>query len=326
MLRVYFTGEDLARVRVAGAPDPLWETLLSVHQLTQPGAGIVFGQWRSRALTRLAPAMRMLLDLAPPNGYSPDFLTPSAASGGLEAGIDAVLHTPKRQLGAELGLLSKRQRPREWSRPLAGGDPATLRRLGEALRLYYERILAPHWSPIHAAIDADRAIRARAFLDGGVNQVLARLHPTIRWQPPVLEVGYGPDRELHLDGRGLLLLPSFFCWRDPISLQDNNLPPVLVYPVEREPGWAAPIAGSPDGPRALAAVLGRTRAAVLRTIEANCTTGGLAQRLGISLASASEHATQLREAGLITTHRDGKAVFHTLSPLGQSLIRRGQQR
>lgn len=71
-------------------------------------------------------------------------------------------------------------------------------------------------------------------------------------------------------------------------------------------------------------MLGRTRAAaVLRTIEADCTTGGLAQRPGISLASASEHATQLREAGLITTHRDGRAVYHTLSPLGQSLIRRG---
>ncbi|MGY1503399.1 hypothetical protein ACW4TU_43690 [Streptomyces sp. QTS52] len=33
MLRVHFTAEDLARVRVAAAPDPLWELTGSVQVL-----------------------------------------------------------------------------------------------------------------------------------------------------------------------------------------------------------------------------------------------------------------------------------------------------
>jgi DNA-binding transcriptional ArsR family regulator len=71
---------------------------------------------------------------------------------------------------------------------------------------------------------------------------------------------------------------------------------------------------------ALSALLGHNRAAVLLRIADGCTTSELAQRAGISLASASQHATVLLEAGLITTRRDGGAVLHTLTSLGASLL------
>lgn len=51
-----------------------------------------------------------------------------------------------------------------------------------------------------------------------------------------------------------------------------------------------------------------------------CTTGQLAQRLDVSLVSASEHATVLRRAGLIVTARQGRAVLHTLTPPGADLL------
>jgi DNA-binding transcriptional ArsR family regulator len=74
---------------------------------------------------------------------------------------------------------------------------------------------------------------------------------------------------------------------------------------------------------ALAALVGRNRAAVLRTIADGCSTTELADRVGISLAAASQHASILRDAGLITTHRQGSAVLHVLTPLGVELLRAG---
>ena len=75
------------------------------------------------------------------------------------------------------------------------------------------------------------------------------------------------------------------------------------------------------GEAALAALIGRTRATVLREIAAGCSTTVLATRCGISLAAASQHATVLRNAGLIATRREGSAVRHTLTALGEELLR-----
>ncbi len=47
----------------------------------------------------------------------------------------------------------------------------------------------------------------------------------------------------------------------------------------------------------------------------------MADRVGVSLASASQHAAVLRNAGLVSTVRMGGAVLHTLTPLGSTLLR-----
>ena len=71
---------------------------------------------------------------------------------------------------------------------------------------------------------------------------------------------------------------------------------------------------------ALAALLGRTRAAILQLLVEHRTTGELAVELGLSAASASAHAKTLRGAGLIVTRRTGKAVSHGVTPLGLRLL------
>ena len=50
------------------------------------------------------------------------------------------------------------------------------------------------------------------------------------------------------------------------------------------------------------------------------TTGELARRIGISPATASHHATILREAGLVASERQGNQVLHQLSPAGADLL------
>ncbi|HEY2064196.1 MAG TPA: winged helix-turn-helix domain-containing protein [Amycolatopsis sp.] len=71
---------------------------------------------------------------------------------------------------------------------------------------------------------------------------------------------------------------------------------------------------------AIAALLGPARARVLEATRSGASTTELSRYAGISLASASYHASILRAAGLVETRRRGKAVHHLLTRLGASLL------
>ncbi|MBQ0987739.1 helix-turn-helix domain-containing protein [Streptomyces sp. F63] len=331
MLRIHFTGRDLGRIRIAARPDALWETVLSFHRLRDKRSAAVFGEWRRETRTRLNGEARLLAPLVPMRGYFPDFLTPPEGICGMEPAMEALRETPPERLRRDLGLLAAGARDRRPSGPaprheeLATGRPRALDELIGALRGYHRAAIAPYWPHIRAQIEADRAARGRALLDGGADRLLASLPPAMRWRPPVLEADYPVDRDLRLNGRGLLLLPSFFCRVTPVAFHDPELAPVLVYPVRHAGENAAP---APLRPYAadvgsLGRLVGQTRSAVLRTIEGGCTTGELARRVGVSAASASQHASVLRDAGLVVTLRHGSAVLHTLTPLGAALLHGG---
>lgn len=333
MLRIIFSSEDIARTRVAPAADPVWESVLSLHQLHGDSHDMLTAGWRSGVGARLrrhrdAHWLRLLLSLNPPRGYFPDFLTPAASADGIEAGLDGIRSTPVSRLRGDLTVLAG-HRPLPSSAPaLARGDTEALGQLTDGMRRYHDLALAPYWSHIEAAVQADRSLRARILRDGGTRGLFASLRPQLRWTGGALEVpGYPATRELHLDGRGLLLVPAYFCARVPVALFDPGLPPVLVYPVDRLGPLTLPPAGTPvarrAGREALAALLGRTRAAVLAETADGCSTTELARRLGISAAAASQHTTVLRNAGLVVSLRDRNTVLHTLTPLGQAMLDAG---
>ncbi|NUK05058.1 ArsR/SmtB family transcription factor [Streptomyces lunaelactis] len=323
MLRIHFTGDDLARVRMAARPDVLWETILSFHRLRDRRGAQVFGEWRSETRARLNGETRLLAALVPPRGYFPDFLTPPEGRSGMDAGLEALRATPPGRLHSELALAASDRAsvpvlPGRLA-ALAEGGAEPLARLIGALRSYHRAAVEPYWPHVQARIEAERAVRGRALLDGGADELLASLPPVLRWRPPVLEADYPVERELHLGGRGLLLQPSFFCRGKPVVYRDAALPPVLVYPAAQSAG---PAFGEAAGP-SLGKLVGHTRSAVLQAIRFGCTTSELARRAGVSLASASQHAAVLREAGLVVTLRHGNAVLHTLTPLGAALLRGG---
>ncbi|GHC46351.1 ArsR/SmtB family transcription factor [Streptomyces flavofungini] len=319
MLRVHFTATDLVRTRVSDGADPLWETVLSLHRLQdrRPDPALAAGR-RSGHGDRRGP-LGMLLPLVPRRGYFPDFLTPPAAAAGLEHGLEALMCTPRTRLRAELAVLGDRNPLPSWTRSLADGEPAALRRLARALRTYHQGTLGPDWSRVTRRAHTDRALRLHALWHGGAEAMLRTYGPSMRWRSPVLEVAYPVDRDLRLDGRGLLLVPSCFA-RSPVALADTALPPTLVYPVRPRPADAARPAYE-----GLAPLLGHTRAAVLQALGGDPTTTELARRAGVSLSSASEHAAVLREAGLVSSVRQSNAVHHVLTPLGSALLRGNQQ-
>ncbi|MER7465091.1 helix-turn-helix domain-containing protein [Streptomyces sp. NPDC097981] len=346
MLRIHFTGVDLARVRMAGRPDALWETILSFHRLRDRRDARLFGEWRTETRSRLNSETRLLGALIPSRGYFPDFLTPVEGQYGWDVGLDALRGIRPERMRSELALLGAGTGvgaafgmpsavsggadtlvPRRLRDFMEGGTKHIPRLLGE-LRGYHRAAVEPYWTHIQAQIEAERAARGRALLDGGADELLASLPPMLRWRAPVLECDYPVDRDVRLRGRGLLLQPSFFCRKTAVTLHDPELPPVLVYPA------AAQLASAPTGAesirpleeqrqRTLGKLVGHTRSVVLRAIGDGATTSELARRAGVSLASASQHACVMREAGLVTTLRRGNAVLHTVTPLGAALLKGG---
>lgn len=75
--RIHFTAADLARTRIAPSPQPLLETSIAVRVLQETTDSVAFGAWRQQVRARLHPTARMILDLVPPRGWSPNFFHPS---------------------------------------------------------------------------------------------------------------------------------------------------------------------------------------------------------------------------------------------------------
>ncbi|WP_055522377.1 ArsR/SmtB family transcription factor [Streptomyces graminilatus] len=322
MLRIHFTDADLARLRVASRPDPLWEISFTVRRFQTRKGLWAYADWHRSAREALyakglTPVVRdMLGPLYPKGVYFPDFLTPSEASEGLDAGLEAMLHVPCKRVLRELSILDRVSGAPGWSRQLP--DIESRKEFVRTVRNYYDVAIRPYGEEIQAHIDADRSARARDLLDGGTDALLAGFRPNMRWRRPTLEVDYVEDRDLYLEGRGLTLVPSYFCWGGAVSLADAGLPPVLAYPLRR-PAPRTEETGAPLG-----SLLGETRAVVLRAVATGATTGELARAAGVSAASATRHTTVLRDAGLLVSHRHGPAVLHTLTPTGAALLRAGR--
>lgn len=320
MLRIHFSTEDLARVRLASGPHLLWETLLSLHVLQEPAGSLVFDLWRGRVQRGLGEDIAPLLRIAPPQGYSPDFLTPATPASSIGEGVETLLSTPRAQLQHDLARLATERGETPWLRSLAQGGMESMVRLGQAMQAYYRLALAPQWSDIERHISLDRSARAQLMLENGTEAVLSNLHPEATWESPVLTLPYPVEQDLHLAGRGLTLLPSFFCRRQPVTVLNTELAPVLVYPLGHSPSWSDG-AGVTNGGSSLAALLGRTRASILNSLTSSRRTGEIAELLNIAPSSVSEHTTVLREAGLITSQRHRNTVYHLLTPLGTDLLK-----
>ncbi|MEU6978997.1 winged helix-turn-helix domain-containing protein [Streptomyces sp. NPDC046371] len=333
MLRIHLSQEDLARTRVMDTWGPLGETLLSLTTLQQVKGPTVLGSWRQQVRQAWGPVLHPAATLF--QSAFLDLFTLTGPTASWEEGLEALRGVRPDLMREELiGAGELRElmtgSTERWT-GLAWGDPAhdraDRRALVDFLDGYHQVAVAPHWWRIRARLQQEQAAHARAFAEKGVEALLAGLPPGFRWRSPVLEIGRGAQvKDLRLGGRGLMLVPSAFYQTRPnvfLSPVDSQQPAVLFVPVLRTVGDVAGVLTTAPGGtlKALKALLGRTRAHALDAIGVSaCTTSELAQRLGISLASASEHATVLRQANLIATTRHGSAVHHALTPLGSSLL------
>ena len=325
MLRIQFSVADLARIRIAPRPDPLWELLLAVHLLRPQPGDLLFTRWRTEVTDRLRRAelgapLQLLLSLMPHRGYFPDFLNPIAAIHGLDAGLEAIRATPKPRLTLDISRLAASRKLPDSVGPVAAGSSRALAELSATMRICYNLMILPYRRAMETAFEHDRGARLEAAADDGVEGLLNSLLPFASWSPGELRIPAHRDQELRLDSRGLLLVPAYFCIGGPVTMYDPALPPVLVYPANPLP-HLLPRSGSTPS-TALAALIGATRAAVLDAVATRhtSTTTELANHLANSMASTSDHTRILREAGLITSRRNRNRLIHQLSTLGHALL------
>lgn len=324
MYDIHLTPDDIARVTVVSSCGQLSELLFSLAVLCKRRGDLVYGAWAhdlSPTALQAARALSGLVSCPPPL----DLITLTSQVTSLEDGIEAILQASAASLRAEIdearpGLTIA---PPRWIDDL----PARIsvrRGLGQALQ-GYDSALSPHWSRLRAYLDAQAAVHARVLARVGVQAFLQSLHSDLRWSPPTLTLTrtdlFG---EIRAQGRGLVIMPVVFARRAGVfhSVVRPDEPIVVAVPAVRSIADAQAIWGTSSLPssRALAALVGETRAAALAIISDSCTTSELARRLGISPATASHHATVLRSAGLVMTRRAGSAVVHTVTPLGAQLL------
>lgn len=311
MLHVHLTAQDLMRTRFVAQPAPLMETGLALAVLQ--GRDPMFASWRRKTAAGLPAAVRPLLDLVPASATGPLFLDPVTAS--LAEGLDLVQAAPTPFVTAELLRACALRPPTPWVRLLAARDREAWRDLDHALRAAHHHLLADAWPRILAGFRSELAWRGRLIAEGGVQAALSAVHPSITWSGAELRIDAPKDFAVRPDGAGVTLLPSMFWTGRALLGQDADGSAVIIYGALTPLPLIDAVPGNP-----LTELLGHTRAAVLGQLQRERTTGELARDLSISAATVSGHTKTLRSAGLIVTVRAGKAVLHSLTPLGGRLL------
>ncbi|MGK5738855.1 ArsR/SmtB family transcription factor [Micromonospora sp. URMC 103] len=322
MVTLHLNAADLSRTTVRSVPSVLLELAAAGQRLFRAAVPEHLVPWRARTRAALRPSMRPYLDLCRLPGWLPDFVTPPGLGGVFPTALRDVAGTPPARLALELAPRVEAGDLPSRVAALARAEPVARQALLAAMRAFHHVAVAPYWAAITGAVQADRVFRGQALAETGIDRVLRDLSPVLSWRAngTGYELSYRCEHGIELDvvpdGRGVTLVPSYFL-AQPSILDDPDGPLVLAYPVR--PTRREPATGEP-----LAALLGRTRATVLGMTADGPSTSQLASALGISVASASQHASTLRAAGLITSHRDGVTVRHTLTPLGGHLLRAGR--
>ncbi|MGW1848955.1 ArsR/SmtB family transcription factor, partial [Streptomyces sp. NPDC001966] len=332
LLRFHLTNQDLARLRVAPRPHPLWEIYFSLLALQSREEALHFTPWRqavrrSLAQAGLTNAIQALSYLYPLNGYSPDFLVPGDESVELDTGLDLLMSTSCSTLQAQMTAFGRDTKHMPgWCRNLADGDPDMMRRLGVLLSRYHKIAIAPYAKPIQEAFTAERGVRADVLADRGAEGLISS-YPSqlLAWREGTLGMhcSLAEDFDFQVDGRPLTLLPSFFSVQPTASVASDR-PLTLGYPVARPLGWHAQTphvtSSGPTSRHALNRLIGPSRTAALDALDGIMSTSQLAEALHLSLPTASRHAAALRDAGLVTSRRSGQSVLHTRTPLGTALL------
>ncbi|MFD4132387.1 DUF5937 family protein [Streptomyces goshikiensis] len=318
-----FSAADLAQTRFAVSP--MWEVVTSYRLLKETTEPPLHRRWAAQVRPRLLRAgldRGWLAALVPGDGYLADFLNPTPAGPfpALADELAAIRRSTPEQVRADLATLRLKSGPSTRRRLFHEEPEAALEKVTAEIETYWELALAPYWPRVRQLLEADVFHRARQVAEHGSAHVLNELHESVRWNAGTLSLVRRHCR-LTRDqtGSGLLLVPSAFAWPRVLTRSVPPEPPQLAYPARgigalwepRTPGPAAD---------AVAAVLGRSRAQLLAELDVPASTTQLARSCGLSAAGVSQHLTALRNAGLVTGHRNGRSVLYARTAVADALL------
>ncbi len=326
MISYVLTLNDIARLRLALSP--LGELVYSLRTLAAPSRRAAHLPWMNDVRPRLrALDFAPLRAVVPPTGYIPDFLTPppTASLSDFAAELELVRATAAERLVEEVEWLGRdRNIPDAWRRAsaphrekLLANPVRAVKILTELLAAYWKLALEPYWPRLREVIQAEVLRRSHALAVAGAAGLLTTLNERIRWKGHQLTVNSNYCYQADLDGQGLVLVPSAFCWPEVLTMLPPYQPTV-IYPMS---GVAALWETTPAPPAdALAALMGRVRAAVLRAVATPVSTSDLAGRLGVTPGAISQHLTVLRDCGLVVSRRAGHRVLYSRTAMGDALV------
>jgi hypothetical protein len=245
----------------------------------------------------------------------------------MDGAVEHLLAATRPELTGDLRQLAERGlRLPAWIMQLAAGDRQLRVQLARSLRYLYDSRVTDELAALAPVAELAQQRLVHRLADGGIDELFAGLRPHFRWIPPRTLAFETTDASVDFDfespGRGLVLVPSPWLRSTPslyLPAGDHSSRKVMVFypagPLLARTGVRSDLAR-------VAELLGRTRSRILLCLAERpaLSTHELATAVGISPASASEHAAVLRRNHLVVTTRVGHRTVHTISPIGIQLI------
>jgi hypothetical protein len=315
---------DLSRVWFAISP--AYETVMALSAVRAPGENTLHLPWASWARPRLRgiPDLKLLdaliayhakpASLIPP----PDVRMPDIADE-----LRRIRSASPRRIRADIDFITRHDiRPPRVLREVHADPDAFLPRIVAALGAVHDAVIEPQWPRMRRLLEADIRYRTAVMAEQGAHGVFAGLHGEVAWREGDLVVHgartSADPPSLALTGQGLVLCPSVFAWSRVTVAVRPIAAGTLRYPAR---GIAALWSADGTSTDALAALLGRTRAAMLDLLAEPTTTGHIADRLGVTAGAVSQHLGVLRASGLVASRRDGRTLLHLRTERGDALLR-----
>jgi DNA-binding transcriptional ArsR family regulator len=317
-----FGPDDLLRCRFAISP--IWETQAALEALLTPQRHAALLPWLRAAGPRVADLrldpVAVLLDRDGAPGYVPDFLSPPPVSplDDIADGLARIRATPPAQVRRELEWAFVGRRVPPAGRAMLDHPRAARDRIADLLGDTWDRLLAEDWPRLRDLLDGDVLVRAQQLASGGLERMLDDLHPDVTWRAGSVRVRSPHSQVRDLDGAGLLFVPSAFSPAVRVML-DPPWQPTIIYPA-RGAALLATRRSTASTRTSLGDLLGRTRASLLGELHRPTGTLALARRVGLAPGTVSEHLAVLRDSGLARSHRTGREVRYSLTPLGHALL------
>lgn len=316
MIEWRFTPGDVARIRLACSP--VFELVLSLIVLRVPARHALHLRWVRWARPRLAGIdLSEVFALVPVRGITADFLSPPPSSPAAELADELALirsSDPDRIMADVADVAGV---PAKIQHRLAEDPRAAAGRLADTLQTYWDLVLQEHWPRMQTLLQADVLWRATRLAEGGAELLFSDLADTIVWHGDRLTAEDSWSYTGSLSGEGLLLMPSVMGWPT-VRKMVAPYQPSIIYPTRAVATmWET---GAPATPQALAALIGRSRAALLIALDEPASTTTLARRLDLTAGGVSQHLAVLHANGLVTRARAGGSVLYHRTLRGDSLV------
>lgn len=190
---------------------------------------------------------------------------------------------------------------------------------GAAIAAFFEVAIAEDWGRVRAVLESDISHHADAIARGGVGQALDSLDPSIHWTGQGLRVDGGPGLTDNGTPDTLVLVPCTS--QVEVGLGDDASSAILVYPARGRGRLSESAPRTHSG--SLSALIGPTRAELLRRLDVPRSTYELSVATCMSTATISYHLKVLTRSGLATKARRGRHVLYRRQPHAEALVALG---